>query len=119
MAEQQLPKLQTRVRFPSPAPAFKVKSMNKIPLSLAFISLFSACTPLTREEKLALFHSRCVDYGYVQGTKDFEKCLARQEIRHEQRALRARVNTTDNLNFLERETLRQQETRIKDKQRKS
>ncbi|MBX9786610.1 MAG: hypothetical protein K2Y08_04670 [Alphaproteobacteria bacterium] len=90
--------------------------MKKITLSLFLFSFLSACTPLTREEQLALFHSRCVDYGYAQGTQEFDKCLARQESRHHQRSLRTRLNTTDNLNFLERETLRQQEIKMKEKQ---
>ena len=89
--------------------------MKKIALSLFFLGFLSACTPLTREEQLALFHVRCVDYGYAQGTQEFEKCLERQENRHAQRSIRARVNTTDNLNFLERETLRQQELKLREK----
>jgi hypothetical protein len=89
----------------------------RIPLiSLLILSLLPACTPLTREEQLALFHSRCVNYGYAQGTQEFEKCLERQETRHHQRSIRARANKTDNLNFLERETLRQQEIKMKEKQ---
>jgi len=86
---------------------------------VVLIGFLPSCTPLTREEQLALFHSRCMDYGYVQGTKDFEKCLVRQEMRHEQRALRTRVNTKDDLNFLELEALRQQEVKLKDKQSSS
>jgi hypothetical protein len=82
-------------------------------ISLLVLSLLPACTPLTREEQLSLFHSRCVDYGYAQGTQEFEKCLERQEARHHQRSIRARANTTDNLNFLEKETLRQQELKLK------
>jgi len=93
--------------------------MKKIATSLFLLSFLSACTPLTREEQLALFHSRCVDYGYAQGTQEFDKCLARQENRHNQRSIRTRVNTTDNLNFLERETLRQQEIKMKEKQQSS
>ncbi|MBX9622157.1 MAG: hypothetical protein K2X28_09120 [Alphaproteobacteria bacterium] len=93
--------------------------MKKITLPLALLSFLSACTPLTREEQLALFHSRCIDYGYTQGTQEFDKCLARQENRHHQRSLRTRVNREDNLSFLERETLRQQEIKIKEKQQNS
>lgn len=93
--------------------------MKKIILSLSLLSFLSACTPLIREEQLALFHSRCIDYGYAQGTKEFDRCLARQETRHNQRSIRMRINTTDNLNFLERETLRQQEIKMKERQQSS
>ncbi|MBL8677226.1 MAG: hypothetical protein JNJ47_07415 [Alphaproteobacteria bacterium] len=93
--------------------------MKKITLSLFLFSFLSACAPLTREEQLALFHSRCIDYGYVQDTQEFDKCLERQENRHNQRSIRTRVNTTDTLNFLERETLRQQEIKMKERQQSS
>jgi hypothetical protein len=45
--------------------------------------------------------------------------LARQESWHHQRSLHTRVNRADNLNFLERETLRQQELKMKEKQQSS
>ncbi|MDI9637534.1 hypothetical protein QPK87_14575 [Kamptonema cortianum] len=93
--------------------------MKKIVLSLTLLSFLSACTPLTREEQLALFHSRCIDYGYAQGTQEFDKCLARQESRHHQRSMRTRVNRADDLSFLEKETLRQQEIKMKEKQQSS
>jgi len=93
--------------------------MKKLIFLLPLMSILSACTPLTREEQLALFHSRCVDYGYAQGTQEFDQCLTRQESRHHQRSVRTRVNATDNLNFLERETLRQQEIKMKEKQQSS
>jgi len=93
--------------------------MQKSVASLLLLSFLSACAPLTREEQLALFHSRCIDYGYAQGTQEFDKCLARQENRHHQRSLHARVNRTDNLNFLEKETLRQQEIKMKEKHQSS
>ncbi len=93
--------------------------MKNLIFLLPLMSFLSACTPLTREEQLALFHSRCVDYGYAQGTQEFDQCLARQESRHHQRSIRGRMNTTDNLNFLERETLRQQEIKMKEKQQSS
>ena len=93
--------------------------MKKIILPLSLLAFLSACTSLTREEQLALFHSRCIDYGYAQGTKEFDRCLVRQESRHNQRSICTRVNSTDNLNFLERETLRQQEIKMKERQQSS
>ncbi|MBY0273116.1 MAG: hypothetical protein K2X02_06925 [Alphaproteobacteria bacterium] len=93
--------------------------MKKLVFLLPLMSIISACTPLSREEQLALFHSRCIDYGYVQGTQEFDKCLARQESRHQQRSLRMRVNRADDLSFLEKETLRQQELKMKEKQESS
>lgn len=93
--------------------------MQQSVASLFLLSFLSACTPLTHEEQLALFHSRCIDYGYAQGTKEFDQCLARQESRHHQRSIRGRMNRTDNLNFLEKEALRQQEIKMKEEPQNS
>ena len=59
------------------------------------------------------------NYGYAEWKQEFDKYLARQASRYHLGYLRLRVNRADDLSFLEKETLSQQEIKMKEKQQSS
>lgn len=88
---------------------------------LPLISLLPACTsPLTRDQKLSIYKTRCLDYGYQLGTPEFADCVMKQEHRVEQMSLqRRKVEAIEESNWLERERSRAQEReRLEEHKRK-
>lgn len=56
--------------------------MKKSFLLIPFLAILSACQPpMTREQELAIYRSRCLDYGFQMGTVEFAQCMQAQEAR--------------------------------------
>ena len=56
--------------------------MKKSFLLTPFLAILSACQPpMTREQELAIYRSRCLDYGFPMGTIEFAQCMQEQEAR--------------------------------------
>lgn len=65
--------------------------MKKFILLIPFLSILSACQPpLTRDQQLAIYRSRCLDYGYPYGTREFADCMKEQDAREDDLALKER-----------------------------
>ena len=55
------------------------------------LGFLSACyPPMGREHELAIYRSRCLDYGYQWGTPEFADCMMQQEAREEKLAIQRR-----------------------------
>ena len=94
--------------------------MKKIIYCLPLLSLLAAChPPLTRDQQLAIYRSRCVDYGYQPGTLEFADCMMRQEERAEKLAIQARkVDVLEEHNWIERQKVWAKEKEVDSKRRK-
>src|SRR3990167_7507115 len=96
--------------------------MNKIVLLIPLLGLISACQPpLTREQELAIYRSRCMDYGYQWGTKEFADCMMQQEITEQELSLQARkVQALETQNSIAQQKVRakEQEVELKRKELK-
>lgn len=57
-------------------------------LSLLGFCCLTAChTPMTRDQQLQIYRTRCLEYGYQPGTIDFAHCMLEQEKLTEHKAL--------------------------------
>ncbi len=65
--------------------------MNKSILFIPLLGLLVGCQPpLTRDQQLAIYRSRCVEYGYQWGTPEFANCMMKQEARQEKLSVQMR-----------------------------
>jgi hypothetical protein len=65
--------------------------MKKGILLLPLVSFLSSCVPsMTREQQLAIYRTRCLDYGYQGGTREFADCMKEQDLNAEKNALQER-----------------------------
>lgn len=80
---------------------------------LAPLGLLYACTsPMTRDQQLAIYHTRCLDYGYQPGTTEFAQCMEKQERQDVDRVLKERhLQELEKKNHL---TKREQQLREKE-----
>jgi|GEM_PF-6253039 len=88
--------------------------MIRITLFLGLmVVLIQACTsPLTREQELALYRTRCLEYGYQPGTVEFAQCMETQDRLAVENALKER-----HLRALEQEQhLQKKERKLKEKE---
>ncbi len=94
--------------------------MKKAYLSIPFLGFLVACAPpLTREEQLAIYRSRCLDYGYLWGTPEFADCMMKQEARHEKLTVQMRkVDALEEQNWVEKEKIRMKERELNLKRKK-
>lgn len=94
--------------------------MKKIVFFLPLISLLSACAPpLTRDQELAVYRSRCLDYGYLMGTREFADCMMQQEAHKEELTLqRQKIEALENKNRIEKDKVRAKENELNRKQKK-
>jgi len=96
--------------------------MKKAVFLIPLLSLVSACQPpLTREQELAIYRSRCMDYGYQWGTKEFADCMMQQELKEQEFNLQARkVQALESQNYIEQQKVRakEQEVELKRKELK-
>lgn len=81
--------------------------MKKLALLLPLLGILTSCKPpLTREQQLSIYRSRCLDYGYQMGTLEFSDCMMKQEARAEELAIQARkVDILKEQNWLERQRI--------------
>jgi hypothetical protein len=88
--------------------------MKKAVLFLPFFAILSACQPpLTRDQELAFYRSRCFDYGYQLGTVEFANCMKEQEAREEELAVQARkAKALEDKNWIEQQKVRVKEREI-------
>ncbi len=66
--------------------------MKKFIGVLPMAALLTGCweSPMTREKQLVVYRSRCLDYGYPSGTREFADCMQAQEAREEELAVKHR-----------------------------
>jgi hypothetical protein len=85
--------------------------MKKLIFLLPLLSLLSACQPpMTRTEQLAIYRSRCLDYGYQLGTRELADCMKEQEARDDELSVKERkVRALEERNQIERERIRAEE----------
>jgi hypothetical protein len=61
--------------------------MYKIFSLCSLAAFLSACVPptppLTRQQQLAIYRTRCLEYGYEPGTVEFADCMKEQESQQE------------------------------------
>ncbi|MBI2707749.1 MAG: hypothetical protein HYX35_05515 [Proteobacteria bacterium] len=85
--------------------------MKKFIPFFPFFILLSACEPpLTRDQQLAVYRSRCLDYGYQSGTREFADCMKEQDAREDELALKERkARALEARNQIEQQKVRIQE----------
>ncbi len=97
--------------------------MKKMIIVLPLVGLVSACG-ISRDKQLAIYRSKCTDYGYIAGTPEFSQCMMKQEERAEELTRHQRkVSAIEEQNWLEREQMRaaardKEEERKRKKKRK-
>lgn len=83
--------------------------MKKLGLFIPLVALLSGCQ-MTRDEQLAIYRGRCLDYGYQRGTPEFADCMMKQEAHDEKLSLQSRkARALEERNNLERQKLLQKE----------
>jgi len=96
--------------------------MKKSILFIPLLSLLSACVPpLTRDQQLAIYRSRCLDYGYQWGTREFADCMKEQEFHDETLAIQNRkANALEEQNRIahQKVQIKTEEIEIKRKKKK-
>lgn len=94
--------------------------MKKSFLFIPFLAILSACQPpMTREQELAIYRSRCFDYGFQMGTVEFAQCMQEQEARQAKLYMEERkVQAIEQQNWMEREKVRIKQDEFDRKQRK-
>ena len=96
--------------------------MKKLLLLIPCVVALSACqAPLTREQELAIYRSRCLEYGFQPGTPEFAKCMQKQEVLNSELTLQERkIEAIERQNLTEQQKLRvkQDELNMKRKQHK-
>ena len=78
--------------------------VKKVLFFVFLAGLVTACQPpITREQQLSFYRSRCLDYGYPPGTREFADCMKEQEARDEELFLKGReVAAREERNRIER-----------------
>lgn len=93
---------------------WSIRFMKKLILSIFFLSLLSACIPpMTREQQLSIYRSRCLDYGYQRGTLEFAHCMKEQEAQEVFFAIQTKkVHALEEKNRLKEKKIKDKETMI-------
>lgn len=72
-------------------------------LGIAF-SLSSCIAPMTRQEELNVYRTRCLDYGFQWGTPEFAKCVKDQEYQEEKLSIeRSKARALENQARIQRQ----------------
>ncbi len=81
--------------------------MKKTNLFILLLGFLVGCQPpLTREQQLAIYRTRCTEYGYQWGTPEFADCMMKQESRQENLAVQMRkVQALEEGNWIEERAL--------------
>ncbi len=83
--------------------------MKKIGLFIPLLSLLSGCQ-MTRDEQLAIYRSRCLDYGYQRGTPEFADCMMKQEAHSEKLSIQSqKIQVLEEQNALKKQKLLQKQ----------
>ncbi|MBA3814075.1 MAG: membrane lipoprotein lipid attachment site-containing protein [Alphaproteobacteria bacterium] len=82
--------------------------MKKLLFFIPILAVLSACQPpMTREQELAIYRSRCFDYGFQMGSVDFARCMQEQEAREADLSMKARkIQAIEQQNWTEQEKVR-------------
>lgn len=82
--------------------------MKNLLLFIPLLAVLSACQPpMTREQELAIYRSRCFDYGFQMGTVEFAQCMQEQEAREADLYMKERkIEALERQNAMEREKVR-------------
>lgn len=82
--------------------------MKKSFLVIFALAILSACQPpMTREQELAIYRSRCLDYGFRMGTVEFARCMQEQEAREDELSMQARkIEAIKEQNWIAQENVR-------------
>jgi hypothetical protein len=93
--------------------------MKKIVLLFPLISLLSACQPpMTREQQLFIYRSRCIEYGFQPGTPEFASCMQKQEIKEAELALQNRkVSALEDSNRIEQNKVWAKENELRKREK--
>ena len=94
--------------------------MKKFVLLVPFIAILSACQPpMTREQELAVYRSRCFDYGFQMGTVEFAQCMQEQEAREDMLSIQARqAQAMEQQNWIEQDKVRIKQNEFDRKRKK-
>ena len=94
--------------------------MKKLILLTPVLSLLTSCEPpMTREQELAFYRSRCLDYGYQWGTREFADCMKEQEARDEELAVqRRKASALEQQNRIEQQKVQIKEEEVELKRKK-
>lgn len=81
--------------------------MKKLWVLIPCVVALSACQPpMTREQELAIYRTRCLEYGYQPGTVEFARCMEKQEAREAKLSLQERkIQAIEQQNWTERQKL--------------
>ena len=82
-------------------------------LPFLFLAILTACQPpMTREQELAIYRSRCSDYGFRMGTVEFAQCMQEQESREAVLSLQARkIQALEQQNWIEQDKVRMKQNK--------
>lgn len=94
--------------------------MKKSFLFIPLLAILSACQPpMTREQELAIYRSRCFDYGFQMGTVEFAQCMQEQEAREDMLAVQARqAQAMEQQNWIEQDKVRIKQNELDRKRQK-
>lgn len=94
--------------------------MKKSILLIPFFAILAACQPpMTREQELAIYRSRCMDYGFQMGTVDFARCMQDQEAREAKLYMEERkLQAIESQNWIEQEKVRVKQNELELKRQK-
>jgi hypothetical protein len=94
--------------------------MKKSIIIIPLLGLLVGCQPpLTRDQQLAIYRSRCLDYGYQWGTPEFADCMMKQEARHEKIAVEMRkAQAMEQSNWIAEENAKAKEREFERKRKK-
>lgn len=94
--------------------------MKKLFLLAPLFALLAACKPpMTREQELAIYRSRCLEYGFRYGTPEFAQCMQQLEANEELLYMQQRqIQAIENQNWTEQQRFwnEQERVRIKNKE---
>lgn len=94
--------------------------MKKLLLFIPCLVALSSCqAPLTREQELAIYRSRCLDYGFQPGTIEFAQCMQGQEAQESQLYMQERtIQAIEQQNWTERQKLQVKQDELEVKRKK-
>lgn len=89
--------------------------MKKSFLLVPLLALLVAChPPMTREQELAIYRSRCFDYGFQYGTLEFAQCMQEQEAREAQLYMqRRKIQAIEEKNWTEQQRFRAEQDKVR------
>ena len=94
--------------------------MKKSLLLVSFLAMLSACQPpMTREEELAIYRTRCLEYGFQMGTVEFAQCMQAQETQEAKLYMKQRkIQAMEQQNLMEQEKVNVQQNKFYLKRKK-